>query len=153
MGSLLLAPTPTIAALAQLLSDAQMLVCNDSGAGHLASALGTPVVAVIPRRDSNYTWRPGWGRVKLVSPILPTRTLSGLWPYFVSVRKVRHSLQSFLPPGETISLSRRMGPLNGYLIVEMAGLGPAPFCAMLLSDMGADVVRIDREGGSNPVGS
>ena len=33
----------------------------------------------------------------------------------------------------------------------MAGLGPAPFCAMLLSDMGADVVRIDREGGSNPL--
>ena len=33
----------------------------------------------------------------------------------------------------------------------MAGLGPAPFCAMLLSDMGADVIRIDREGGSNPL--
>ena len=44
-----------------------------------------------------------------------------------------------------------MGPLNGYRIVEMAGLGPAPFCAMLLSDMGADVVRIDRGGGSNPL--
>ncbi len=44
-----------------------------------------------------------------------------------------------------------MGPLNGYRILEMAGLGPAPFCAMLLSDMGADVVRIDREGGSNPL--
>ena len=45
-----------------------------------------------------------------------------------------------------------MGPLHGYRIVEMAGLGPAPFCAMLLSDMGADVVRIDREGGTNPLG-
>ena len=44
-----------------------------------------------------------------------------------------------------------MGPLDGYRIVEMAGLGPAPFCAMLLSDMGADVVRIDRVGGSNPL--
>ena len=44
-----------------------------------------------------------------------------------------------------------MGPLDGYRVVEMAGLGPAPFCAMLLSDMGADVVRIDREGGSNPL--
>ena len=44
-----------------------------------------------------------------------------------------------------------MGPLNGYRIVEMAGLGPAPFCAMLLSDMGADVIRIDREGGTNPL--
>ena len=102
-GQFALAPTPTIAVLAKLLSDAQALVCNDSGAGHLASALGTPVVAVIPRRDSDYTWRPGWGTVKLVSPILPMRALSGLWPYFVSVRQVRHSLQSFLPPGETIS--------------------------------------------------
>ncbi|HCX88595.1 MAG TPA: carnitine dehydratase [Gammaproteobacteria bacterium] len=45
-----------------------------------------------------------------------------------------------------------MGPLHGYRVVEMAGLGPAPFCAMLLSDMGADVVRIDREGGTNPLG-
>ena len=45
-----------------------------------------------------------------------------------------------------------MGPLKGYRVVEMVGLGPVPFCAMLLSDMGADVVRIDREGGSNPLG-
>jgi len=37
-----------------------------------------------------------------------------------------------------------MGPLAGYRIVEMAGIGPAPFAAMLLADMGAEVVRIDR---------
>jgi alpha-methylacyl-CoA racemase len=37
-----------------------------------------------------------------------------------------------------------MGPLNGLRVVEMAGIGPAPFCAMLLADMGAEVVRIDR---------
>jgi alpha-methylacyl-CoA racemase len=37
-----------------------------------------------------------------------------------------------------------MGPLSGYRIVEMAGIGPAPMCAMLLADMGADVVVIDR---------
>lgn len=36
------------------------------------------------------------------------------------------------------------GPLTGWKIVEMVGLGPAPFCGMLLADMGADVVRIDR---------
>ena len=95
-GQFTLAPTPTIAALAKLLSDARTLVCNDSGAGHLASALGTPVVAVIPRREAHYTWRPGWGTVKLVSPLLPMRALSGLWPYFVSVRQVRHSLEPFL---------------------------------------------------------
>ena len=38
-----------------------------------------------------------------------------------------------------------MGPLSGLKIVEMAGIGPAPFAGMLLSDMGADVVRIDRK--------
>jgi alpha-methylacyl-CoA racemase len=37
-----------------------------------------------------------------------------------------------------------MGPLSGVRIVEMAGIGPAPFCGMLLADMGAEVLRIDR---------
>ena len=37
-----------------------------------------------------------------------------------------------------------MGPLKGYRIIEMAGIGPAPFCAMLLADMGAEVIRVDR---------
>ena len=36
------------------------------------------------------------------------------------------------------------GPLRGVRVVEFAGLGPAPFCGMLLADLGADVVRIDR---------
>ena len=38
------------------------------------------------------------------------------------------------------------GPLKGIRIVEIAGLGAAPFCGMMLADMGADVVRIDRAG-------
>jgi alpha-methylacyl-CoA racemase len=37
-----------------------------------------------------------------------------------------------------------MGVLSGYKIVEFAGIGPAPMCAMLLADMGAEVLRIDR---------
>ena len=37
-----------------------------------------------------------------------------------------------------------MGVLSGYKVVEFAGIGPAPMCAMLLSDMGAEVLRIDR---------
>lgn len=43
-----------------------------------------------------------------------------------------------------------MGPLSGIRIVEFAGIGPGPFAAMLLSDMGASVVRIDRKGGRTP---
>src|SRR3990172_1487635 len=37
-----------------------------------------------------------------------------------------------------------MGPLQGIRIVELAGIGPGPFCAMMLADMGAEVLRIDR---------
>jgi len=39
------------------------------------------------------------------------------------------------------------GPLDGLKVIEFAGIGPGPFCGMLLSDLGADVVRIDRKGG------
>lgn len=43
---------------------------------------------------------------------------------------------------------RHTGPLAGVRIVEFAGLGPAPFCCMLLADLGADILRIDRPGHS-----
>jgi alpha-methylacyl-CoA racemase len=38
------------------------------------------------------------------------------------------------------------GPLHGIRVLELAGIGPGPFAAMLLADMGADVVRVDRAG-------
>ena len=46
------------------------------------------------------------------------------------------------------------GPLHGLRVLEFAGIGPGPHCAMLLADMGAEVLRIEREGGNgwpNPV--
>ena len=42
-----------------------------------------------------------------------------------------------------------MGALSGLRVVEIAGLGPAPFCGMLLADMGADVVLVERAGGGD----
>ncbi|SNT65988.1 alpha-methylacyl-CoA racemase [Asanoa hainanensis] len=42
------------------------------------------------------------------------------------------------------------GPLSGLSVVELAGIGPAPYAAMLLADMGADVVRVDRPDGPAP---
>jgi len=36
------------------------------------------------------------------------------------------------------------GPLTGVKVLEIAGIGPGPFCGMLLADMGADVLRVDR---------
>jgi alpha-methylacyl-CoA racemase len=44
------------------------------------------------------------------------------------------------------------GPLTGLKVVEMVGLGPAPFCAMLLADMGAEVIRVDRPGVGGALG-
>lgn len=44
------------------------------------------------------------------------------------------------------------GPLSHLRFVEFAGIGPGPFCGMLLSDLGADVVRIDRAGASGAGG-
>ena len=45
-----------------------------------------------------------------------------------------------------------MGVLSGVCVVEIAGLGPAPFCGMLLADMGADVVLVERGGaGGDPL--
>jgi alpha-methylacyl-CoA racemase len=40
------------------------------------------------------------------------------------------------------------GPLDGVRVVELAGIGPAPFAGMLLADLGAEVVRVDRPGGT-----
>ena len=40
-----------------------------------------------------------------------------------------------------------MGPLQGFRVIELAGIGPGPFCGMMLSDMGAEVIRVDRIGG------
>lgn len=45
------------------------------------------------------------------------------------------------------------GPLSGVKIIEFAGIGPGPFCAMLLSDMGADIIRIDRKGAGSGFGA
>src|SRR5262245_41969951 len=43
------------------------------------------------------------------------------------------------------------GPLSGVRVVELAGIGPGPFAAMLLADLGADVVRVDRPGPGSPL--
>ncbi|MHB1139927.1 MAG: CaiB/BaiF CoA transferase family protein [Microthrixaceae bacterium] len=42
-----------------------------------------------------------------------------------------------------------MGPLSGLKIIEVAGIGPGPFAAMMLADMGADVIRVDRSANVN----
>ena len=50
------------------------------------------------------------------------------------------------------ALGRGTGPLRGVKVVELAGIGPGPHAAMLLADLGADVVRIERPGGAVSAG-
>jgi alpha-methylacyl-CoA racemase len=42
------------------------------------------------------------------------------------------------------------GPLSGIKIIELAGIGPGPFCGMMLADMGAEIVRVDRSQNVRP---
>ena len=46
-----------------------------------------------------------------------------------------------------------MGPLNGYTVIELSGIGPAPMAGMILADMGAELIRIERAGAWNPLKS
>jgi alpha-methylacyl-CoA racemase len=43
-----------------------------------------------------------------------------------------------------------MGPLNGYTVLELAGIGPAPMGGMMLADLGAEVIRVDRAASDHP---
>ena len=44
-------------------------------------------------------------------------------------------------------MTETTGPLAGVRVVELAGIGPGPFCGMLLADLGAEVIQVDRPGG------
>lgn len=46
-----------------------------------------------------------------------------------------------------VELGRGTGPLRGVKVVELAGIGPGPHACMILADLGADVIRVDRPGG------
>jgi alpha-methylacyl-CoA racemase len=50
-------------------------------------------------------------------------------------------------PGVTIQLGQGTGPLRGVKVVEIAGIGPGPHACMILADLGADVIRVERPGG------
>ena len=43
-----------------------------------------------------------------------------------------------------------MGSLSGYTVIELAGIGPAPMGGMILADMGAELIRIERPGAADP---
>ncbi len=56
-------------------------------------------------------------------------------------------------PSTDYALGQGTGPLRGVRIVELAGIGPGPHAAMLLADLGADVIRVERPGGALSAGA
>ncbi|TIW70719.1 MAG: hypothetical protein E5V53_34345, partial [Mesorhizobium sp.] len=54
------------------------------------------------------------------------------------------------PTGAGVS-TERTGPLAGLKVIEMAGLGPVPLAALMLAEMGADVLRIERADAGQPL--
>src|SRR5437763_9784537 len=63
-------------------------------------------------------------------------------------RTPRNSPGSMALPHALAMVARMPGPLAGVRVLELAGIGPAPFICMLLAQLGADVLRVDRPGGS-----
>src|SRR3954453_4332021 len=51
------------------------------------------------------------------------------------------------PMAAALQLGQGSGPLRGMRVVELAGIGPGPHACMILADLGADVLRVDRPGG------
>src|SRR5579864_7646390 len=49
---------------------------------------------------------------------------------------------------QEVAVTNMPGPLTGVRVVELSGIGPGPFCGMLLADLGAEVIQVDRPGGS-----
>src|SRR6476660_7562533 len=52
----------------------------------------------------------------------------------------------------SLALGQGTGPLRGVRVVELAGIGPGPHACMILADLGADVLRVDRPGGQQLTG-
>src|SRR4051812_25104949 len=72
----------------------------------------------------------------------------GAMPWRHIVRCARAGQASAIKNNRKIG--ETMGPLAGVRIIEMAGIGPGPFCGMMLSDMGAAVIRVGRPSAIAP---
>lgn len=84
----------------------------------------------------------------LASMLAPMRAS----PRFPALARITHRRKAARMTGADRIDGGLMRPvLDGVRVIELAGIGPAPFCAMMLADHGAEVIRIDRPGGSDPL--
>ncbi|SHM31419.1 glycosyltransferase family 9 protein [Phytopseudomonas punonensis] len=75
-------------ALAAHLYESGFVIGNDSGVGHLASALGIPVLTLYRKRRDGFCWRPGWGDGLVVRPVFSLSFMRDKWAMFMSVGRV-----------------------------------------------------------------
>lgn len=85
---------PTLHELASFVFESGSMIGNDSGTGHLASALHIPTLSLFARESYSRLWRPGWGKGSVVTPpnFLPgARLKQKYWKHLLSVRKVQQA--------------------------------------------------------------
>jgi len=79
---------------ASFLYESGYFIGNDSGCGHLASCLDIPTVSIHGRRGKSRLWRPGWGKVEVVTPsinVIGGDLRQHLWKYFLPVAAVERA--------------------------------------------------------------
>src|SRR5438094_7698362 len=64
----------------------------------------------------------------------------------VDISKTRNKEATMVAERPRGGVGSGEGPLQGLTVIELAGIGPGPYAAMLLADLGADVIRIERPG-------
>ena len=83
-----------VADCASFVYESGFFIGNDSGGGHLASCLGIPTVSIHGRKGKSIRWRPGWGEVEVVTPMINlvgSALRQHYWKYFLPVSSVERS--------------------------------------------------------------
>lgn len=81
-------------ALAAYLYESGYVIGNDSGVGHLASALGIPVLTLYRKCNDGFCWRPGWGVGQVIRPAFSMSFLRNYWAFFMSVNRVARGFRA-----------------------------------------------------------
>ena len=82
--------------LARYYYESGMLIGNDSGNGHLASAVGLPTITIVNRRSRNFAWRPKWSRNKVIKPLISRKLVGNYyWKHTISIKRVLNTFKSF----------------------------------------------------------
>lgn len=82
--------------LAKYLHESGYVIGNDSGVGHLASALGVPVLTLFRKRRDGFCWRPGWGNNAVVRPAISIGAFRDSWKHFLSVSRVERAFDALV---------------------------------------------------------